>query len=137
MANATRGFNTRNAIISVLGRWRGAALLDFLVQGLGGHGNRTSRGRLERIANAQVRLGTSTVMVSEGSPPFLVVPVSLHRLMGGTISAYVESADAAMASGDGLRGATKVMEVADMPYNDRQGRLRYVRVRDLWRISEP
>lgn len=105
------GFNTVTPYFFVDGA---ARLLDFLVQGLGG----TEIGRhLDggRIANAQVRLGTSTVMVSEGSPAFPAMPASYHL--------YVDSADAAMARAIAA-GATKVMDVADMPYNDRQGGVR-------------
>jgi PhnB protein len=91
-----------------------ARFLDFLVHGLGG----VEVGRHldgERIANAQVRLGTSTVMLSEASPAFPAMPASYYL--------YVESADAAMARAIAAGGA-KIMDVADMPYGDRQGGLR-------------
>lgn len=86
-------------------------LLRFLVEGLGGeevliHMNG------DRIANAQVRLGTSTVMLSQASPAFPAMPASIYL--------FVESADASMTKALAA-GATKVMDVADMPYQDRQG----------------
>lgn len=88
-----------------------AQLVDFLVAGLGGiEILRHMDG--ERIANVQVRLGTSTVMVSEASPAFPAMPASTYL--------YVDNADSAMASALAA-GARKIMDVADMPYNDRQG----------------
>jgi PhnB protein len=102
-----------------------ARFIDFLVRGLGGvEIDRHMDG--DRIANAQVRLGTSTVMVSEGSPAFPAMPASYYL--------YVESADAAMARAIAA-GATKVMDIADMPYNDRQGGLKDPSG-NLWWISE-
>lgn len=65
-----------------------------------------------RIANAQVRLGDSTVMASESSAKYPAMPGSYYL--------YVEDADAAMEQA--LRcGATLEMAVGDMPYGDRQG----------------
>lgn len=94
-----------------------AGFLDFLVHGLGGiEIGRHMNG--DRIANAQVRLGTSTVMVSEASASFPSMPASYYL--------YVGSAGEAMAKAIAA-GATQVMEVADMPYGDRQGG-----VRDAW-----
>lgn len=105
------GFNTVTPYVFVEGA---ARFMDFLVQGLGGvevlrHMN------ADRIANGQVRLGTSTIMVSEASVAFPAMPASYYL--------YVEDADAAMTTAIAA-GATKIMEVADMPYNDRQGGLK-------------
>ena len=99
------GFNTVTPYFFVDGA---AGFLDFLVRGLGG----VEIGRHmdgERIANAQVRLGTSTVMVSEGSPAFPAMPASYYL--------YVDDADEAMDKALAA-GATKIMDVADMPYLD-------------------
>ena len=99
--------------------------IDFLVHGLGG----TEIGRHmdgKRIANAQVRLGASTVMVSEGSPAFPAMPTSCYL--------YVEDADAAMSRAIAA-GATVIMEVADQPYQDRQGGVRDP-CGNLWWISQ-
>ena len=58
------GFNTVTPYCFVDGA---ARFIDFLVRGLGGiETGRHLNG--DRIATAHVRLGTSTVMVSEGSP---------------------------------------------------------------------
>lgn len=87
------------------------ALLRFLVDGLGGQEVlRHMDG--ERIANAQVRLGSSTVMVSQASAAYPAMPTSMYL--------YVADADAAMARALAA-GARQVMAVADMPYQDRQG----------------
>lgn len=94
-----------------------ARFLDFLAQGLGGiEIGRHMNG--DRIANAQVRIGTSTVMVSEASTAFPAMAASYYL--------YVGSADEAMNTAIAA-GATTVMNVADMPYGDRQGG-----VRDAW-----
>ena len=102
-----------------------AGFIEFLVAGLGGTEIlRHMDG--ERIANAQVRLGTSTVMISEASPAF--------PAMTGSYYLYVEDADDSMARAV-TAGATPVMAVADMPYGDRQGGVRD-RHANLWWISQ-
>lgn len=116
------GFNTVTPYFFVDGA---ADFLGFLVSGLGG----TEVGRHmngDRIANAQVRLGTSTVMVSESSPAFPAMPASYYL--------YVEDADDVMAMAKGA-GAVEVMPVADMPYGDRQGGVRDTHG-NLWWISQ-
>lgn len=65
-----------------------------------------------KIANVQVRVGTSTIMASEASARYPAMPGSYYL--------YVENADAAMRSAL-AHGAKLEMEVADMPYGDRQG----------------
>jgi PhnB protein len=65
-------------------------------------------------------------MVSKGSPAFPVMPASYYL--------YVENADAAMATAIAA-GATKIMDVADMPYQDRQGGVKDP-CGNLWWISE-
>jgi len=108
------GFNTVTPYFFVDGA---ARFLGFLAQGLGGiEIGRHMNG--DRIANAQVRLGTSTVMVSEASAAFPAMHASYYL--------YVENADEAMATAIAA-GATAIMDVANMPYGDRQGG-----VRDAW-----
>ncbi len=86
-------------------------LVSFLTDGLGGkEACRTMRG--DSIANCQVAIGTTTVMVSEASERF---PPSLAAFY-----LYVENADAAMQRALAA-GATEIMKVGDMPYGDRQG----------------
>lgn len=102
-----------------------ARFMEFLVRGLGGvEVLRHMDG--ERIANGQVRFGTATVMVSEASAAF--------PAMTGSYYLYVESADEAMEKA--LRaGASKIMDVADMPYNDRQGGIRDP-AGNIWWLSQ-
>ncbi|NMM29045.1 MAG: VOC family protein [Glaciimonas sp.] len=85
--------------------------IKFLVNGLGGvevlrHMDGT------RVANAQVKINGSTVMVSEATLAFPAMPSS-HYL-------YVSNADAAMDKAISA-GAEKIMDVSVMPYQDRQG----------------
>lgn len=102
------GFNTVTAYFFVDDA---ELFLSFLVAGLGGiEILRHMRG--SRIANAQVRIGDSTVMVSEASSSFPAMQSS-HYL-------YVADADIAMAKAVAA-GAVKIMDIADMPYDDRQG----------------
>lgn len=101
------------------------SFLEFLVQGLGGvEIGRHMNG--ERIANAQVRLDTSTVMVSEASVAFPAMPASYYL--------YVENADQAMAKALAA-GGTQIMQVADMPYHDRQGGIKDP-FGNLWWLSQ-
>ena len=86
-------------------------LVRFLVEGLAGVETvRTMRDGV--IANCQVAIGTTTVMVSEASKRFPPSRAAFYL--------YVEDADAAMQRALGA-GASLVMKVADMPYDDRQG----------------
>jgi PhnB protein len=94
-----------------------AGFIEFLVRGLGGEEilRHLDGGR---IANAQVRLGTSTVMVGEASARYPAMPASYYL--------YVANADESMSRAVSA-GAESIMPVADMPYDDRQGG-----VRDAW-----
>lgn len=101
------------------------AFLAFLVDGLGGV--EVGRHMVDgRVANAQVRLGTTTVMVSEAPAERPAMPASYYL--------YVENADEAMARAN-RAGASAVMEVRDMPYGDRQGGVRDPHG-NLWWISQ-
>jgi PhnB protein len=102
-----------------------AGFIDFLVAGLGGKEILRHMDGM-RIANAQVQLGTSAVMVSEASAAFPAMPASYYL--------YVENADESMTRAREA-GATEVMAVADMPYGDRQGGIRD-RHGNLWWISQ-
>jgi PhnB protein len=86
--------------------------LDFLRDGLGG----VIVDVLERadgtLANAQLRFGDTTLMVSEASADW---PATR-----GTYYLYVDDAEAALARAV-AGGAEVIMPVADMPYGDRQG----------------
>jgi PhnB protein len=98
----------------------------FLVEGLGGIETCRTMRPDGRIANVQVRLGTSTVMVSEATDDY--------RPMASAYYLYVEDAAASMARAL-AQGATIEMEVSDMPYGDRQGGVRD-RHGNIWWISQ-
>ena len=100
--------------------------VDFLVNGLGGSEVLRHLRPDGRIANAQIRLGTSTVMVSEASTAYPAMPGSYYL--------YVESADAAVDRAL-EHGALLEMKVSDMPYGDRQGGVRD-RYGNIWWISQ-
>lgn len=98
----------------------------FLLEGLGGAEVARTLRPDGAIANAQVRIGTNTVMVSEASrqyPP-----------MRGAYYLYVADAAAAMRRALAA-GATLEMEVGDMPYGDRQGGVRDTHG-NIWWISQ-
>jgi PhnB protein len=101
------------------------AFITFLVEGLGGVelGRHVRDGR---IANAHVRLGTSTVMVSEASAQYPAMPASYYL--------YVENADEAMVRAV-KAGAVAIVAVSDMPYGDRQGGVRD-KHENIWWLSQ-
>ena len=84
----------------------------FVVNAFGGVEELRSLRPDGRIANAQLRVGTSTIMVSEAS--------SRYPAMSSSFYLYVEDADNAMAKALAA-GAKLEMDVDDMPYGDRQG----------------
>lgn len=99
--------------------------IEFLVNGLGGtEALRHMDG--DRIANAQVAINDSTVMVSEATSAFPAMPSS-HYL-------YVADADAAMDKAVAA-GAEKIMDVSVMPYQDRQGGVRD-KHGNIWWLSQ-
>lgn len=102
------------------------AFVAFLVDGLGGTETVRSMRPDGQIANVQVRLGTSTVMVSEASEQYPPMPSAYYL--------YVDDADAAMKRCL-EHGARLEMPVADMPYGDRQGGVRDPNG-NIWWISQ-
>jgi PhnB protein len=92
-----------------------AAFVRFLIDGLGGAETNRHLRADGAIANCQVRLGTSTVMVSEATDKCPPMPASYYL--------FVENADAAQQRAVSA-GATEITAVKDMPYGDRQGGVR-------------
>lgn len=117
------GFNTVTPYFFVR---EAESFVQFLLQGLGGIETCRSLREDGQIANVQVCLGTSTVMVSEASPRY--------PAMASAFYLYVENADAAMAQAL-AHGASLEMEVGDMPYGDRQGGVRDAHG-NIWWISQ-
>lgn len=99
------------------------AFIRFLIDGLGGQELCRTLGSDGRVANAQIQIGTSAVMVSEATPAY--------PAMASAYYLYVENADVAMARALAA-GALKVMDVADMPYGDRQGGVQDVQGNYWW-----
>ncbi len=98
----------------------------FLIEGLGGKEICRSMRADGNIANVQVQLGTSTVMVSESSEKYPPIPASYYL--------YVENADASMRRALD-HDAVLEMKVGDMPYGDRQGGVRDPHG-NIWWISQ-
>lgn len=98
----------------------------FLVNGLSGEETCRTMGDNGRIQNVQVKLGTSTVMVSEATVRYPAMAAAFYL--------YVADADAAMAHAL-ENGAKLELEVDDMPYGDRQGGVRD-KHGNIWWISQ-
>jgi PhnB protein len=102
------------------------SFVSFLVNGLGGAETCRTLRPDGRIANVQVQMGTSTVMISEAT--------AKYKPMAGAYYLYVENADESMARAL-AHGAALEMEVDDMPYGDRQGGVRDQHG-NIWWISQ-
>ena len=102
------------------------AFLNFLVSAFVAE----ERGRTLRpdgkIAHAEIRVGLSSVMITEAVENYPAMPASYYL--------YVEDADASMERAL-TAGATQEMAVGDMPYGDRQGGIRDP-FGNLWWISQ-
>lgn len=98
----------------------------FLIDALGGVETCRTLRPNGLIANVQVQLGTSAVMVSEAT--------ERYRPMASAYYLYVEDADAGVARAL-QHGGLLEMEVGDMPYGDRQGGVRDPHG-NIWWISQ-
>jgi len=117
------GFNTITPYFFVKNADR---FVEFLVNGLGGTEVLRTLRPDGRIANAQVRIGTSTVMASEAGGRYPSMPTACYI--------YVENSDKAMAQAIAAGGVLE-MEVGDMPYGDRQGGVKDPHG-NIWWISQ-
>lgn len=117
------GFNTITPYLFVA---NAESFVRFLVHGLGGTETCRTMRPNGLIQNVQVKLGTSTVMVSEAT--------ERYKPMAAAYYLYVENADASMQRAL-KHGAILEMEVGDMPYGDRQGGVRDQH-RNIWWISQ-
>jgi PhnB protein len=102
------------------------AFVTFLVRGLGGEETCRTMRADGRIQNVLVKLGTSTVMVSEATDRYPAMAAAFYL--------YVSDANAAMKRALDA-GAFLEMPVADMPYGDRQGGVRDGHG-NIWWISQ-
>lgn len=79
-----------------------------------------------RVRNCQLRMGSAMFMLSDPGPGCPATSVYLYH--------YVADADQSMARAMAA-GAVNVLEVANMPYGDRQGGVRDP-AGNVWWISE-
>jgi PhnB protein len=117
------GFGTVSPYVFVKGASHFSA---FLVKAFGGVEKMRTTRPDGVIANIQVEVGTSMFMMSEASEQYPAMPTAFYI--------YVENADYAMKQAM-LAGATLEMDVADMPYDDRQGGVRDP-FGNIWWISQ-
>ena len=117
------GFNTVTPYCFVENAER---FVTFLVQGLGGVETCRTMRPNGSIQNVIVQLGSATVMVSEATEKYPPMAAAYYL--------YVEDAGAAMRRAL-AHGAQLEMEVADMPYGDRQGGVRDAHG-NIWWISQ-
>ena len=117
------GFNTVTPYFFVADA---EAFVRFLVHGLGGTETCRTLRPNGLIANVQVQLGTSTVMISEAT--------ERYKPMAAAYYLYVEDADTSMQQAL-AHGAILEMEVGDMPYGDRQGGVKDQHG-NIWWISQ-
>ena len=103
------GFNTVKPYLFVSGA---DTFVEFLKKAFDGEELGRSIRPDGKIANAQVRIGSSTVMVSEAPEQY--------KSMRSSYYLYVEDADIAMEKAI-ENGAKLEMAVDNMPYGDRQG----------------
>lgn len=102
------------------------AFVRFLIEAFGGTETLRSLRPDGRIANAQVRIGTTTIMASEAGGRYPPTRAAYYL--------YVGDADTTMRKALAA-GGTLEMEVADMPYGDRQGGVRDPQG-NIWWISQ-
>ena len=79
-----------------------------------------------RLANSQINIGGARLMLSEATPDY--------QPTASAFMIYVENADAAVKRAVDA-GAEQIMDVADMPYDDRQGGVRDPQG-NIWWISQ-
>lgn len=107
-----KGFGTVSPYIFVNGV---SDFSDFLVEAFDGVEKLRSLRADGVIENIQLEIGTTMFMMSEANEYYPAMPSAYYI--------FVENADSAMTRAM-LAGATLEMEVADMPYDDRQGGVR-------------
>ena len=100
--------------------------IEFLIAGLGGEETCRTMRADGKVQNVQVKLGTSTVMVSEAT--------ASYQQMGCAFYLYVADAHGAMQRALD-HGAQLEMAVGDMPYGDKQGGVRD-KHGNIWWISQ-
>ena len=97
--------------------------IDFMRRAFGAEVTYSHKGKDGRLSHAEVKIGDSMVMLSQGSGPWQPKPMSLYL--------YVEDCDAwyrrAMEA-----GADSTIEPTDMFYGDRNAGVRDLHGNDWW-----
>lgn len=102
------------------------AYMDHLVQALDGVELGRTLNDDGKLANGQIRIGSASIMVSEAGQDFPPSSLALYL--------YVDNANTAFEKAVKC-GMTKIMDVADMPYGDRQGGVKDM-AGNIWWISQ-
>lgn len=117
------GFNTVTPYFFVKNADRFVA---FLVEGLGGTEVLRTLRPDGRVANVQVRIGTSTIMASEADSRYAPMPTACYLYVEDALKAMMQALSA---------GGTLEMDLSDMPYGDRQGGIKDPHG-NIWWISQ-
>lgn len=107
--NVPEGFNTVTPYLIVDGADH---FIRFLVNAFDGKELGRTTDDDDRIVHAQVRIGSSTLMISEASKDYKATSAAYYL--------YVDDADAVVSRALD-QGASLEMAVDDKPYGDRQG----------------
>ncbi|WP_411818940.1 VOC family protein [Hyphococcus formosus] len=102
------------------------AYMDHLIRALGGMEIGRTLNDSGALANGQIRIGDETIMVSEAGRGFPPSRAAFYL--------YVEDADKALEQAV-KGGMVTIMDVADMPYGDRQGGVKDI-AGNIWWISQ-
>ena len=94
---------------------RAAEFMQFLERAFGAKENHRSLGPDGAIVHADVTIGDSHVMLTEGMGKFPTLPASIFLYVADVDATYQKALDA---------GATSIMEPADQFYGDRTGGVR-------------
>ena len=100
--------------------------LKFLIQAFAAEEIGTTRRPDGSIANSQIRIGNAMLMLTQSDDFLKVMPAAYYL--------YVKNADDAMARAV-EHGASVIMPVDDMPYQDRQGGVKDPQG-NIWWISQ-
>ena len=114
MSNRLRreGYSTVNSYFMVK---NAHLLIEFMEKAFGGKSHDQTMNPDGTIANAEVQIGDSRVMVAEARDNWTPMPCHIYLYVPDTDATYKKAISA---------GATSVMEPADMFYGDRNGGVR-------------
>jgi len=114
------GYHTVTPYLRVTGA---ADFMQFLERAFGAKENHRSLGPDGTIMHADVTIGDSHVMLTEGKETFPTLPASLFLYVADVDATYQKAIEA---------GATSIMEPSDQFYGDRTGGVRDPFGNDWW-----